>query len=124
MNLRNEGEPEQPIGTPPRRARRPTPLGLRLHPYGRRLGATPGAIWTSDAVCDFIDEPPSRSRKVLVHCRKGGRAAAVVLLYEALKEGWAPSEAPAKGRAMGLEVDGGLRTMVETYLDDHRKIDS
>ena len=71
------------------------------------------------SVCDFVDRHAQGSQKVLVHCRKGGRALALLLLQQARANGWGADEAIARGKAMGLEVDGGLRTMVETYLRDH-----
>ena len=43
-------------------------------------------------------------------------AAALVLLQQAKLNQWSADEALAKGKAMGLEVDGGLRTLVENYL--------
>ena len=46
------------------------------------------------AVCDFIAAHP----KVMVHCRKGGRAAALVLIQQAKVHGWSAAEAAAKGR--------------------------
>lgn len=119
VNLRNDGEPEQPLSTAAE-GDRVRAAGLDYLHMG--VGSAPLQETKVDEVCRFLDEH-TKEGKVLVHCRKGGRAAAVVLLYEALKEGWMPSEAPAKGKAMGLEVDGGLRTLVETYLDDHRKAD-
>ena len=41
---------------------------------------------------------------------------ALVLIQQARLNGWAPQEALAKGQAMGLQVDGPLRGMVESYL--------
>lgn len=119
VNLRNDGEPEQPLSTSDE-GEKAKSLGLDYIHMG--VGSAPLLESGVDSVCQFLDEH-TKDGKVLVHCRKGGRAAAVVLLYEALKEGWEPSEAATKGRAMGLEVDGGLRTLVETYLDDHRKVE-
>ncbi len=119
VNLRNDGEPEQPLGTAAE-GEKARAAGLDYLHMG--VGSAPLEESGIDSVCTFLDEH-TKDGKVLVHCRKGGRAAAVVLLYEALKEGWKPSEAAAKGQAMGLDVGGGLRTMVETYLDDHRKVE-
>ena len=67
-------------------------------------------------VCDFIDRHTGAGSKVLVHCRKGGRAIALVLIQQARAQGWTATEAIEKGRAMGLQVDGQLKTMVENYL--------
>jgi hypothetical protein len=44
---------------------------------------------------------------------------ALLLLQQARANKWSADEAIARGKAMGLEVDGGLRTMVESYLRDH-----
>ena len=71
----------------------------------------PGGTWRRGSV-----GLTSGSQKVLVHCRKGGRAVALLLLQQARANKWSADEAIARGKAMGLEVDGGLKTMVETYL--------
>ena len=113
VNLRNDGEPEQPLSTAAE-GEKVRSLGMDyLH-----MGVGGSAL--SDAgvksVRDFIDGHD----KVMVHCRKGGRAAAIVLIHQARANDWVASEAAAKGRGLGLEVDGGLRSIVENYLDDHR----
>jgi hypothetical protein len=41
---------------------------------------------------------------------------ALVLIQQARAHGWTVEEAIEKGRQMGLEVDGPLRTLVEAYL--------
>ncbi len=68
------------------------------------------------AVCDFIEHHSQGTSKVLVHCRRGPRAAALVVLQQARANNWSASEVISKGKAMGLEVDGGLRMLVESYL--------
>jgi hypothetical protein len=45
---------------------------------------------------------------------------ALVLIQQARAQGWTSEEAIAKGRAMGLAVDGQLQTMVESYLRGDR----
>jgi uncharacterized protein (TIGR01244 family) len=116
VNLRNDGEPEQPL--------RPTAegdvarsLGLDYVHYG--VGSAPLTDEGVSTVCRFLDAHDAG--KTLVHCRKGGRAAALVLLYQAREQGWDPEEALAKGAAMGLVVDGGLKTLVENYLRMHSR---
>jgi uncharacterized protein (TIGR01244 family) len=116
VNLRNDGEPEQPISTTAE-AEKAKALGLDYIHMG--VGSAPLLEQDVDRVCRFIDD--HKEGKILVHCRKGGRAAAVALLYNALSHGWQPAETAAKGKEIGLDVDGNLRTMVETYLDDHRQ---
>jgi len=115
VNLRNDGEPEQPLSTAAE-GEKVRSLGLDYVHYG--VGAAPLSEQGVGAVSDFL-ERHTTDGKVLVHCRKGGRAAALVLLHEAKVQRWTPEEALAKGRAMGLEVEGGLKTLVENYLREH-----
>ena len=114
INLRNDGEPDQPLSTDAEGAevRR---LGLDYYHHGVGQG-TLSELGVLE-VCKFLDE--HGSGKTLVHCRRGGRAAALILLYFARKQGWKPAEAITKGAAMGLTVEGGLRNIVEAYLDSH-----
>jgi uncharacterized protein (TIGR01244 family) len=114
INLRNDGEPEQPLGTGPE-GDLVRKLGLDYYHCG--VGSGPLSELGVLEVCKFLDE--HGSGKTLVHCRKGGRAAALVLLYFARKRGWKPAEAIAKGAAMGLTVEGGLKNIVEAYLESH-----
>ena len=116
VNLRNEGEPEQPM-SPAQEGEKVRALGMEYLHSG--VGAAPLSDQGVTSVCDFVDRHAQGSQKVLVHCRKGGRALALLLLQQARANGWGADEAIARGKAMGLEVDGGLRTMVETYLRDH-----
>jgi uncharacterized protein (TIGR01244 family) len=114
VNLRNEGEPEQPIG-PAAEAGVAKGAGLDYLHYG--VGGAPFDPTGVEAVNAFLDR--HKGEKVLVHCRSGGRASAVLLLHEAKAHGWKASEAIEKGHAMGLEVKGGLQVMVEQYLAAH-----
>jgi uncharacterized protein (TIGR01244 family) len=111
VNLRHDGEPEQPLGTAAE-GERVRALGMDYLHYG--VGGAPLGAEGVGSVLDFLDR--HASGKVLVHCRKGGRASALVLLHQAKQHGWTADEAIAKGKAMGLEVEGGLRGMVEQYL--------
>lgn len=114
VNLRNEGEPDQPMG-PSAEAKAAQGLGLDyLHLAVSNQPLSPEGV---HAVSDFLTKHDGE--KVLVHCRSGGRAAALVLLHEARKNGWKPDEAISKGQAMGLEVKGGLQMLVEQYLHTH-----
>jgi uncharacterized protein (TIGR01244 family) len=73
------------------------------------------------AVCDFIDRHSQGASKVLVHCRRGPRAAALVLLHQARANKWPATQVVAKGKAMGLDVDGPLRHVLEGYLNQQGK---
>ncbi|MDX2036887.1 MAG: sulfur transferase domain-containing protein [Isosphaeraceae bacterium] len=110
VNLRNEGEPEQPLSVAAE-GELVSSLGLEyLHiPVGGAI--SPGGV---EKLVAFLDK--HSGEKVLVHCRKGGRAAAMVLIVEALANGWTAAEAFEKGPRMGLQVDGGLRNLVELAL--------
>ena len=112
VNLRNDGEPEQPMSVGDEGAKVRALDMAYLH-YG--VGAAPLSDAGVDEVCSFIDRLTDEG-KVLVHCRKGGRAAALVLIHRALAEGWKPDEALAKGEVEGLRLDGGLKSKVEDYL--------
>lgn len=111
VNLRNPGEPEQPI-SPAAEETIVKNAGMDYLHYA--VGAVPLTPTGVNAVIDFLDR--HKDEKVLVHCRSGGRAAAILLLREAKAHGWPATEAIAKGRAMGLDVKGGLQVMVEQYL--------
>ncbi len=114
VNLRNDGEPEQPLSTSVE-GEKVRALGMDYVHYG--VGAAPLTESGVASVCEFLDAHVGG--KVLVHCRKGARAAALVLIHQAKEEGWGPDEALQIGSTRGLALEGGLRTMVTTYLREH-----
>ena len=69
VNLRNDGEPEQPMSTADEGAK-VRALGMDYLNYG--VGAMPLSDPGVTSVCDFIDAHSQGNDKVLVHCRKGG----------------------------------------------------
>ncbi|QEH33573.1 Beta-lactamase hydrolase-like protein [Aquisphaera giovannonii] len=117
VNLRNDGEPEQPLSTSAE-GDRVRAVGLEYQHYG--VGGKPLSDPGVAEVCDFIDRLAAGEGKVLVHCRKGPRAAALVLIQQARANHWTAAEALEKGPAMGLQVDGPLRAMVVDYLEKRR----
>jgi uncharacterized protein (TIGR01244 family) len=112
VNLRNDGEPEQPLSVD-EEGKKVRALDMAYLHFG--VGGEPLSDPGVSDVCDFIDRLTDEG-KVLVHCRKGGRAAALVLIQQARAEGWKADEALAKGEAQGLRLDGALKTKVEDYL--------
>ena len=77
VNLRNAGEADQPMG-PAEEGERVRALGMDyLH---RGVGGHPGRSRGSRRSA-FLDR--HAGDRVLVHCRKGGRAAALVLIHQA-----------------------------------------
>ncbi len=113
VNLRNDGEPDQPMN-PSQEGETARELGLEYVHYG--VGSAPLSMQGVTAVAEFIEQHTQGACKVLVHCRRGPRAVALVLLHQARANNWNASEVIAKGKAMGLEVDGGLKMLVENYL--------
>jgi uncharacterized protein (TIGR01244 family) len=113
VNLRQPGEPEQPL-SPLAEGEKVEGLGMEYLHFG--VGGAPLSDQGVGAVSDFVDRLAGGQGKVLVHCRRGPRAVALVLLQQARANKWKSEEVIAKGKAMGLEVDGGLRMLVETYL--------
>lgn len=114
VNLRTDGEPEQPLGTAAEgeevRAR-----GLDYLHVG--VGSAPLEEEGVSAFCRFLDE--HAGGKTLVHCRKGGRAAALVALYLALEEGWSADDFAARAGEVGLKVEGGPGNLARNYLREH-----
>jgi len=115
VNLRNEGEPEQPMSAV-EEGNKVRALGMDYLHSG--VSAMPLAMQDVIAVCNFIDKHSQGSEKVLVHCRRGPRAAALLLLHQARAQHWASEEVFTKGKAMGLEIDGGLKMLVDRFLQD------
>lgn len=118
VNLRREGEPEQPL-SPAEEGEKARALGMDYLHYP--VGGEPLTTEGVNGVRDFIDAHEKKG-KVLVHCRKGGRAAGLLLIDSALREGWKEDEVFERGKAIGLEVDGpALKTSIENYLRDSRR---
>ena len=112
VNLRNDGEPDQPLSTAAE-GEQARSFGMQYHHYG--VGGRPLDAASVQAVCDFIDQH-SAAGKVLVHCRKGPRAAAIVLVQQARANGWSADEAIEHGATMGLAVDHNMRAMILPLL--------
>jgi uncharacterized protein (TIGR01244 family) len=68
VNLRNDGEPDQPLSTT-EEGNKVRALGMKYLHYG--VGASPLSDAGVHAVCDFVDEHAQGTDKVLVHCRRG-----------------------------------------------------
>lgn len=113
VNLRNPGEPEQPL-SPDEEGAKARALGLEYLHHGI-VGNRPLDEQGVESVLQFLDD--HADDRILVHCRRGGRAVALVLIQQARAQGWSATEALEKGREMGLNVEGGLRSLVEQYLN-------
>lgn len=113
VNLRHDGEPEQPLDTA-EEGRCATELGMKYLHYG--VGGAPLTAEGVAGVIDFINDQTADGGKVLVHCRRGGRAAALVFLQQAERNGWGPEDVRTQAAALGLPLEGKLLGMVEDYL--------
>ena len=69
VNLRHDGEPEQPLSTS-EEGKKIQAMGLDYLHYG--VGGGPLTAEGVASVCEFLDS--HASGKVLVHCRRGARA--------------------------------------------------
>jgi uncharacterized protein (TIGR01244 family) len=117
VNLRHDGEPEQPVG-PAAEGEIVRREGLVYQHYG--VGGEPLSPAGVQAVARLVGEQLEAGGKVLLHCRKGARAAALALLAEAIREGWAAGEVLERGEAMGLAIgEPKLKALVEEYLANH-----
>ena len=101
VNLRNDGEPEQPLSTRDEGAI-VSELGMDYLHYA--VGSAPLSPEGVSAVADFIDQYAQEPNKVLVHCRKGGRAVALLLLQQARPTTGAPMKSSPRARRSVLRL--------------------
>jgi uncharacterized protein (TIGR01244 family) len=111
VNLRRPGEPDQPID--------PTAEGDLVREEGLEylsipIGGEPITEAQVSAVCDLIDR--HSAGKVLLHCKQGGRAAGLALLYLARAEGWPNAEVIDRGRSLGLRLPPPVEALVKSHL--------
>lgn len=116
VNLRHDGEPEQIIGVAEEAGIvQSNGMAYHSHPIG---GAPLDRAQVAETIA-FIDGFAHRGGKVLLHCRKGGRAAAFAAIRDAVATGQTAHEAFARAAAQGSPLDGNLRRLVEQYLSAH-----
>ena len=117
VNLRHDGEPEQPLGTV---VEGELVRGLGLDYLHYAVGPAPLTEAGVESVCKFLDDHAGQAGAGPLPQGGPGRGA-LVLIHQALAEKWSPAEAAAKGKALG---PGGrrppLRAKVEAYLHDHQ----
>ncbi len=99
VNLRNDNEPEQPLSTGAE-GDKVRALGMEYLHYG--VGGAPLADPGVAGVCDFIDRHTGAGHKVLVHCRKGGRAVALVLIQQARRRAGPRPKPSPRARPWGF----------------------
>ncbi len=113
VNLRRDGEPNQPLSTEAE-GQVVRDLGLNYHHYA--VGGQPLDRAEVEAVSQFLQ---AQSGPVLLHCLKGARAAALVLLHKMHTEGLTKQQTWEQAEAMDLKFGDPLRGLVEAYVDHH-----
>ncbi|WP_169976721.1 beta-lactamase hydrolase domain-containing protein [Tautonia rosea] len=111
VNLRRPDEPDQPID--------PSTEGSQVHALGMDylsvpIGGEPLGESQVKAVCAFLDQ--HTGGKVLLHCKQGGRAAAIALIHLAQAEQWPEDEVIDRAAAIGVPLPPPLRAMIESYF--------
>lgn len=72
-------------------------------------------------VARFLQAVESSDGPVAVHCKGGGRAGMMALLYLAIDNGWTVEKALAEGEKMKIKVgaDSPYRQFFESYIRAH-----
>jgi uncharacterized protein (TIGR01244 family) len=114
VNLRHDGEPDQPLS--------PAAEGLVVEGLGLDyahipVGGAPLSREAVEAFGQFLDR--HSGEPVLVHCKMGGRAAALVVARLALREGWSAETALREAEARGLTLPPPLRILVANFLSEN-----
>ena len=105
VNLRNDGEPDQPLSTS-EEGNQVRALGMKYLHYG--VGVAPLSEAGVTGVCDFVDETPKGRTRSWSTVDEGPRRHRP-LTPPASGKSLGGEEVFAKGKALGLEVDGGLK---------------
>lgn len=116
VNLRTEGEEEQPL-SPQEEGEKVRALGMQyLHiPVSSKA---PGP----EQVDQFRSELPRLPGPVFVHCAKGKRAGAFSMMHMAVENGMSGDDTLKQAEQMGFECDvPALKDFVRGYIDQHRK---
>jgi uncharacterized protein (TIGR01244 family) len=112
VNLRRDGEPDQPLS--------PDSEGADVRRSGLNylhlpVGGSPISVDDVRIFSSFLRD--QSDGKVLVHCRSGGRAVALLLLDQADSHRWPSAEVIERGRTLGLELPPPLLPLVNAYLE-------
>ncbi len=114
VNLRTEGEEEQPMS--------PDEERQAVEKAGMRYVHLPvsSATMGPETVDKFRAQLPNFEGPVLVHCHAGMRAGAFTMMATATKEGWSGEDTLKKAEEMGFHCEAPqLRQFVRSYVDNH-----
>jgi len=115
VNLRTEGEEEQPL-SPAKERQIVEQAGMKyVH-----LPVSPASIGP-ELVDKFRAQIAELPGPVLVHCASGMRAGAFSMMATATKQGWSGDETLEKAKAMGFACEAPeLKQFVRSYVDGHQ----
>ena len=112
MNLRTEGEDMQPLS--------PDAEGRVVEDQGMAYVHLPVSMKSADAdlVDRFRQALAEAERPVVVHCKLGQRAGAMVMMDHAIRQGWTGQETLERAKAMGFAcANEKLAAFVRDYVD-------
>lgn len=114
INLRNEGEDDQPLG-PDAEAEAVKSRGMTYLHLPVSTGSVSHA--TVDEFRRALDELP---KPVLVHCKSGKRAGAFAMMHLAAERGMSGEKTLEQAEQLGFECDQPqLKEFVKEYVDSH-----
>lgn len=75
-----------------------------------------------DQVATFRQAITNLKHPIYVHCGSGKRAGALVLMDEAIRQGWSGSETLEKAESLGMKLDKPeLNQFVKEYVDAEKQ---
>ena len=116
VNLRNDGEPEQPLSTT-EEGNKVRALGMDYLHYG--VGSAPLTDQGVTAVCDFHRQALTGNREGARSLSQGGRSGRAFAAPAGPGQKWTNAEVFAKGKAMGLDVEGGTEDAGRPFSAGH-----
>ena len=123
INLRHENEEDLPM-TPQEEGEKVRSKGMEyLHiPVSiSEESARDGDNYGFELVDRFREQLHKMPKPVFVHCKKGKRSGAFVMMDMAVKQGWSGDETLRKAEEMGFECDNEkLIGFVKNYIDSHK----
>lgn len=116
VNLRAEGEDDQPLS--------PQAEGERVRELGMQYMNLPVSMKSMkpELVHQFREELRNLPGPVFVHCHKGKRAGAMVMMHTACEAGHTGEQTLQMAEQMGFECgQPELAEFVKNYIDGNRK---
>lgn len=115
INLRHDGEDMQPLSPDAERAVVEAKGMAYIHEPVSMKDADASTVDRFRKVLAEADKP------VLVHCKLGQRAGAMVMMDHAVRQGWTGDETLTKAKEMGFACDNEkLAAFVREYVDSRK----